>query len=63
MSVFIVRANTTFMTLYIQMSSTTCFGHLWPSSGRFFNNIHGKEHQGGGFTRGKIQYTIVVKIG
>jgi len=47
------------------MLSTTCFDHLWASSGRFFNNIHGKEHQGGGFpfTRGNMQYTIVVKIG
>jgi len=36
LSVFIVRANTTFTTLYIWFSSTTCFSHFWPSSGRFY---------------------------
>jgi len=41
MSVFIVDANTTFRKLHIQLSSATCFGRVWPSSGRLYN-IHGK---------------------
>jgi len=48
MSVFIVSANTTFRTLYTQWSSSTCFGLCWPSSGRFYNCVHGKEYWGGG---------------
>lgn len=42
--VIIVSTNTTFRTLYIQLSCTTiCFGPFWPSSGSFQNNMHGKE--------------------
>ena len=47
LSVHIVRVNTTFTTLYIPFSSTTCFSPVWPSSGRFYN-IHGREYWGGG---------------
>ena len=41
MSVFIARANTTLSTLRIHLPSTTCFGRFWPSTGRFYNNMHG----------------------
>jgi hypothetical protein len=37
-----------FRTLYIQLSSSTCFGPLWPPSARLNNIIHGKQYQGGG---------------
>jgi len=30
-----------FRTLYIQMSSATCFGHFWPPLGRFYNSVWG----------------------
>jgi len=43
MSVFIVRANTTLITLYIHLLSTTCFGRFGPSSGRFQNDMHEKD--------------------
>ena len=48
MSVFIFRTNTTFRRLYILLSSITCLRHFWPSSGRFYNNLHRKEYWGGG---------------
>jgi hypothetical protein len=35
MSVFVVRANTSFGTLYIELSSAACFGSFGSSSGRF----------------------------
>jgi hypothetical protein len=47
MSVFIVGANTTFRTLYIQLSSTTYFGSFWSASGSFYNNMHEEEYRNG----------------
>ena len=44
MPVITVSTNTTFRTLYIQLSCTTIrFGPFWPTSGSFQNNMHGKE--------------------
>jgi len=44
-SVFIVIENATLRTLCIHLLSTICFDHLWPSSGRFHNNKHGKAYR------------------
>ena len=32
----------------IHLWSTTYFGHIWQSSGRFYNNVRGKEYGGDG---------------
>jgi len=55
LSVLIVRANTTFTTLYIQFSSPTCFSRFWSSSGRFYNK-HGREYWGAGPPSQLIHY-------
>jgi hypothetical protein len=45
MSLFVVRANATFRTIYIQLPSTTSFDYFSPSPGRFKKeSIHGKEY-------------------
>ena len=55
-SIFIVSAITTFRTLYIQLLSTTCFGHSWPSSDRLYNNTDGKGDGGLMFTVNILKY-------
>jgi len=42
MSAFIVSANITFRTLHTLHGYLLHFGRFWPSSGRLYNNIHGK---------------------
>jgi len=65
-SEFTVRGNTIFRTQNIHLFSTACFCRFWPASGRFDNNILGRECRGGGlpFTVNTLEYikfTIVVK--
>jgi hypothetical protein len=43
----IIIVNAAFRALYIRLSSSTCFDHFWPSSGRFYNNMHGKNTEVG----------------
>jgi len=42
--VFIFRVRTALGTLYIRLSSATCFGHFRPSS-YIFHKIHGKVYR------------------
>jgi hypothetical protein len=60
MPVFIVRANTRFITLHTQLSSATCHSRCWSVSGRYYNNIRGKYYQGGGlpFTVDTLQHKV-----
>jgi hypothetical protein len=65
-SEFTVRGNTTFRTQYIHLSPTACFCRFWPASGRFYNNIRGKEFRCGGLpftvnTMKHITFAIAVK--
>jgi hypothetical protein len=64
LSVITVIANTTFRTLYIQFSCTTCFGLFWLSSGRLDNNMNGKEYPGRGipFISNSVFFSIYVII-
>jgi len=45
-----LSVNTTVKYVSVPVLSATCFGHLYPSSDRFYIIIHGKEYQGGSLT-------------